>query len=353
MSLIKVAFISPSRIATFLAPSIPGVILTKSGNPLKLLMSKNSGPLSTRRILQKATASTFANSVNNIRNGKIADATRLGSAYLDEFTGHSMQFGLQAVDAGYKKKGIAGKVIRHIVDETIDKDGKYNIANIEKYLKRGKKVDNAINHIKKYPYELVPAAGMGTYQGLKSYNKEQDVTKKNKAALKGTLKGFAEGVAIGKTLKIGAGVAQKKYTSKLGKVHDIYFEDNYWKKNLESANKGLYRGVGKAGSYLFTAAPEKRMARMKSAAARDKLINGRQGFIKGFVKNMFSKSGRKTNEENFNDYATKIKDKFRSVDYLKQKYGDTLQEHKKNKLKTFLKHVAGFHGDNEWKNPLD
>ena len=341
MGLIKIA-----GIFSFILPSIPGTIMTKSGNPLKFIMAKNEGPLSPRKAAQRLAASTFSNSVNKIRNGKVADSTKLLAAYGDEFTGHSMQVGLNYIDDGYRKKGMAGHIIRHIVDQTVDNEGKYNIKNVEKYLKRAKKINSVMSHVKKYPYEYAAGAGTGAVQSIKAYNAEEDITKKRKAAIKGGIKGFAEGTVIGKALKAGSKKVQNKIISKGALAHDIYFEDDYWRKNLLAANNNkFFRGIGRVGAHLFTADPEKRIARVASSEARDKLINGRKGFSKGLVKNFFSKEGRKVNEANFKDYMTKAQDKFRSTDTLKKKYGT--QPKKETKLKTFIKQIARYHGDIE------
>ena len=77
MSLIKIA-LSPLSV---LAPitggmTVLGSVAANSGNPAKYFFTKDKGLFGIRRKIQKLGLSTFSNSINEIRAGKVADSTK-------------------------------------------------------------------------------------------------------------------------------------------------------------------------------------------------------------------------------------------------------------------------------------
>ena len=282
MSLVKLAFnplaIIPASLAAF------GFQAARSGNPLKFVTTKDVKSLfGVRKKLQKAAISTAGQSLARIKKGYVQDSTRAIPAIIDAQLGHPFRMGIAAAEAGYHSKGLKGKVIRHIIDTSIDDTGRFKKAvqsplgkklglkfkddefAIERFMRVGNKLNKVLDRKNQKIYGSVIGGGIGALHGA---NRKDQKSHRLKSTLAGGIKGAITGGSIG----FGA--------SELGKVtrlardmHKEFHADPYMREMLESANgKGLsgkiYRGLGHLGSRMYTTTPNKRAIRMAASEAR-------------------------------------------------------------------------------------
>lgn len=135
--------------------------------------------------------------------------------------------------------GRKGKIAKKTLSQTIDNEGKYRIENIENNLKRLNKWHGRTEKIFKVPVTAIGLTGGGAI----GYATGEEGNKK-----RSTLIGMAEGAAIGGSIRGGMTWLQRHpYYKAIPKVNKLYFEDNYWRKQLEKTNKSRFGNtVGKA-----------------------------------------------------------------------------------------------------------
>lgn len=339
MSLLKLAM-SASNAITPLFASI-GVSAAHSGNPLKFLAQKSgkASILKTRQKMQRATIATIGNTLNNIRAGKTQDSTRLLASIIDSIgLGHGAKMGLSNMESRYKNNKLAKAVINDIVDSK----GRINIPKLERNLLIANKVHGLSTHYAKKKLATNGAMigfGVGATRGaLKEYSNENSDKKSIlKHSLKSGIKDAAIGASIGGSLKAGFKKVKNMPSLKnINKVKNIYFKDDYWRKNIQAANENpFYRTIGKAGANLFTADPIKRGVRM----ARFEALHD---FMNQDVRDVFKKENRHkakraliTTIDSFKS-PSRLENKFKinqsSFKGKETKFKDILKKPLKNKL---------------------
>jgi len=242
-----------------LATAAPGFTAAKSGNPVKwFLANEKVGPIRSL-IAQPVALSTFSNSVNRLRNGYTTDSTRIGSAFADSMMGQLMNYGL-----GTTEHAMKGKVARKILNDVITNEGKYDVPKLEQYLKLSKNIANVNSKLEPHNFGLYGAVG-GAGLGIATKDDNEGAIW---SGLKGGAKGGLAGLGVNKTVSwikegpIGMG----------SQIHDIYFKNDYWKQQVERANRGGWRKAGQLGSKIFTALPEDRARRIGKFETKNNIL---------------------------------------------------------------------------------
>ncbi len=230
----------------------PGVLAAKSGHPLEwFLKSVNVGPI-RKRIGQPLALATYSNSVNRLRNGYVADSTRIGSSILDAAMGQTMNFGLGTTEEQMKKS----RIFRGVLDKIIDNSGRYDIPAIESSLKVSKALKTGADKVAPHNLALYGAGAGAGYKILTKHDDESGIWEGIKGGVSGGLVGMAGNKGV-KMLREGpVGTAAK--------IHDVYFKNDYWKTQLVKANKGWARKSGQLMSKTFTSLPADRAKRIKN-----------------------------------------------------------------------------------------
>lgn len=210
----------------------------------KYLTTKNNKLFSPQKHIQRTALSTFANLVKDTKNGRIP---------------RKISPNIEILYNNPKDHKLVRKLKQHIIDNTIDNKGHFNINKIEKYLKMGKSIDKPLSKIDNLgslpAYSISGGIIGGAVGASRGYNKEEDHTKKKGAAISGFIKGGLTGSALASGLKFGVKKA-RSVTSPLSEVSDIYFKDNYWHNQLKKANNPFYNTIGKINSKLLTKKPK-------------------------------------------------------------------------------------------------
>ena len=206
--------------------------LIKLASSFEFVKQKN--PI--KKAVQKAALSTFANAVNDIRKGRTS----------------KVDF-LKSFESAYKTPGLKGKMVRTVIDQSISQEGKYNIPKVEKWLKFGNKINKIYSTLDKpstKTYALTGALTGGLTNVALNYKASKDSEKPKRKLIESGLKGAAVGLGSGIGIKRGVNWVAKK-TGLLSQLHNTYFKDDYWKKQLEGSNKSIYNKIGKFSSKNF------------------------------------------------------------------------------------------------------
>lgn len=238
MSLIKLAVITNPALTTLTSlPMLFSARAARTGNPAKYFLGKAYGPLG-RRQGQRLGLAALAHMEANIRQGAVQDSTKLSGSILDGIVlGHAGRMGGLALEEIHKGKGVGNQIAKKALKYAINDNGTYNIKNIETALKAGHNAHHVIGKLQKIPMTSIgtlSGAGLGYVSGDKDHK------------LKSTIKGGLIGGMTGGTIKKGVNVAHQ-ITDQLSQGHKAYFADNYWREQLEAANRPFYNKLGKHG----------------------------------------------------------------------------------------------------------
>jgi hypothetical protein len=226
MSLIKLAF-NPGS----LLPSFYSMRAARSGNPLKFMMSRTNG-LVRKNIIQRSALAGLAQAEANVRKGLVQDSTTLRGAFIDGvLLGQFGRMGINALEDIHNVPTGTNKVFKNILKHSISDDGQYKINNIEGMLNLANNTHKVLGIAKK-----VPTAHLGTISGAAIGYTQGD---NEKEKLKGMAKGGLIGGALGGSVKKMMNFTHSKL-SMIPKIHKEYFKDNYWRSQLEAANKPFY-----------------------------------------------------------------------------------------------------------------
>jgi hypothetical protein len=254
MSLIKLA--NPLTSIMGIIPSIFSARAAKSGNPLKYIMSRTNGPI-RKNIIQRSALAGLAHSEANLRKGLVQDSTTFRGALVDgPLLGQFGRMGINMLeDIHNNPQAGANRLVKNILKHAISDEGQFKIKNIEGMINFGNNAHKFLGIAKR-----IPTAHLGTISGAAiGYSHGDNEHEK----LKGMAKGGLIGGALGGSAKKMINFTHNKL-SMMPKIHKEYFKDNYWKSQLEAANKPFYNKlVGKhllANSLMST--PEARAVRI-------------------------------------------------------------------------------------------
>ena len=226
MSLIKLAF-NPAS----LVPSFYSMRAARSGNPLKFMMSRTKGPI-RKNIIQRSALAGLAQSEANIRKGLVQDSTTLRGAFVDGvLLGQFGRMGINALEDIHNVPTGTNILAKKILKHAISDEGKFKINNIEGMLNAGNNAHKFLSKAKK-----IPTAHLGTISGVAiGYTQGDNENQKIKSMAKGALIGGALGGSVKKMMNF-----THSKLSMVPKIHEEYFKDNYWRSQLEAANKPFY-----------------------------------------------------------------------------------------------------------------
>lgn len=264
MTLIKLAFNPLSLIP--LGGTAFSIRAAKSGNPLNYMIRKTNGPITKQ--IQRFGLAGVAHAEANLRKGMVQDSTSWRGSILDAQLGQFGRMGIKLLEDVHTNPTGTNRVVKKILEKAITDEGKYNIKNIEKMLNYANKGYKTVETVNK-----IPLSQLGTISGATiGYSRADDEHK-----IKGLVKGGLVGGSLGAGVKKGLDFTQKTFAS-IPKIHQDYFKDNYWKSQLEAANKPFYNKVGKhVLANSLTAYPSDRARRL---AQSDKMLSRGEKFWK-------------------------------------------------------------------------
>jgi hypothetical protein len=261
MSLIKLAF-NPGS----LFPSFYSMRAARSGNPLKFMMSRTNGPI-RKNIIQRSALAGVAQAEANIRKGLVQDSTTLRGAFIDgALLGQFGRMGINALEDIHNVPTGTNRIAKSILKHSISDDGQFKIKNIEGMINLGNDAHKFLSVAKK-----VPTAHLGTISGAAiGYTQGDNEHEKLKGMAKGGLIGGALGGSVKKMMNFTHGKL-----SMMPKIHKEYFKDNYWRSQLEAANKPFYNKL--IGKHILAdrlmSTPEARARRIARFDNWQKLMN--------------------------------------------------------------------------------